>query len=693
MSNFAFSLPLLRSPVLFGALLGGAILFCPLVTQAGTLTVTSSQDAGGTCPGSDCTLRQAIATAAPGDTIDFANTITTVTLTSGSLLINKNLTIDGYEAFPVTVQRGEFGVNFRVFSISSGDLDVTLSGLVIRNGRLEPELFGALAGSGIYNGSSGILTVTGCTISYNSAFLSGGGILNTSGGTVIISNSTIAGNGSDANGGGIYNLGHVTIANSTIGPGNYADDAGGGIQNLGSLFVTNSTISGNEVYHSFSSGTAQGGGIYNGSAGTMALLNTTVSDNDCDNSFNPADGGGIYNASGGTVSARNTIIAGNTVSGAGAPDFKGELTSQGFNLIGNNLGATITPAQITDQIGASDFPINPRLGPLQDNGGLRQTQAPFPDSTAIDKGHSSGSSSDQRGFARPMDDPAIPNVASGDGGDIGAVEVQPPTPTPAKSLNISTRSRVHAVEGRGMIAGFIITGNAPKSVVVRFLGPSLKGIGLTGVLPDPMLRLYGPDFFETSNDNWRDDPDQALLIEATGIPPQDDLESALVATLPAGNYTAVCSGNPEGAGEGLAVVEVYDLEPGGASILANISTRAFVDTGNDVVIGGFILGSEAGSPRMVIRAIGPSLAGFDVPDPLADPTLELRDGNGALIAFNDNWRDDQAQAAQLILAFLAPRDELEAAIVATLPPGAYTTIVAGTNGGTGVGLVEVYNLQ
>ncbi len=693
MSNPAFSLPLLPSRVLLGALLGGAVLFSPLVTRAGTLTVTSEGDAGGTCPGSDCTLRQAIATASPDDTIDFANTITTITLTSGALLINKNLTIDGYEALPVTVQRGEFGGNFRVFTISSGDLDVTLSGLVIRNGRLQPDFFGGLAGGGIYNGSSGILTVTGCTITNNFAFLSGGGILNTSAGTVVISNSTIAANWSDENGGGIYNLGHVTIANCTIGPGNQADDAGGGIHNLGSLFVTNSTISGNEVQHSGSSGAAQGGGIHNSSAGTMALLNTTVSDNDCNNSFNPADGGGIYNASGGTVSARNTIIGANTVSGAGAPDFSGALASQGFNLIGNNLGATITPAQIADQIGASDFPINPRLGPLQDNGGLRQTQVPFADSTAIDKGHSSGSSSDQRGFARPVDEPAIPNVASGDGGDIGAVEVQPPTPTPAKSLNISTRSRVHAADGTSMIAGFIITGNVPKSVIVRLLGPSLEGSGLTGVLPDPMLRLYGPNFFEMSNDNWRDDPDQALLIEATGIPPQDDLESALVATLPPGNYTAVCSGNPEGAGEGLGVVEVYDLEPGGASTLANISTRAFVETGNNVLIGGFILGGEAGSPSIVIRAIGPSLAAFDVPDPLADPTLELRDGNGALIAFNDNWRDDQAQAAQLILAFLAPRDELEAAIVATLAPGSYTTIVAGTNGGIGVGLVEVYNLQ
>jgi hypothetical protein len=143
----------------------------------------------------------------------------------------------------------------------------------------------------------------------------------------------------------------------------------------------------------------------------------------------------------------------------------------------------------------------------------------------------------------------------------------------------------------------------------------------------------------------------------------------------------------------LGLVEVYDLEPGSTSKLANISTRALVETGDNVVIGGFILGGADGSPRIIIRAIGPSLAPLGIANPLADPTLELRDGNGMLIAFDDNWRDNPAQAALIIAAGVQPRNDLEAAIAATLPPGAYTAVVAGRNGGTGVGLVEVYNLQ
>jgi hypothetical protein len=194
-----------------------------------------------------------------------------------------------------------------------------------------------------------------------------------------------------------------------------------------------------------------------------------------------------------------------------------------------------------------------------------------------------------------------------------------------------------------------------------------------------------------ANDNWRENPDQALLIQASGIPPQNDLESAIVATLPPAGYTAIVRGNSSGTGLGL--VEVYDLESGSSSKLANISTRAFVETGNNVVIGGFILGGADGSSRIIIRAIGPSLAQLGIANPLADPTLELRDGNGQLIAFNDNWRDNPAQAALIIAAEVQPRHDLEAAIAATLPPGTYTAIVAGRSGGTGVGLVEVYNLQ
>ena len=267
-----------------------------------------------------------------------------------------------------------------------------------------------------------------------------------------------------------------------------------------------------------------------------------------------------------------------------------------------------------------------------------------------------------------------------------------PTPTPAaKSINISTRAKVEVGENV-MIGGFIITGDAPKKVIVRAIGPSLAPLGVNGALADPVLELHGPGgSLIASDDNWKDNPDQALLIQASGIPPQNDLESAIVATLTPAGYTAIVSGKNDSSG--IALVEVYDLDQNGNSQLANISTRSFVQKGDDVAIGGFILGGADNGPEMIIRAIGPSLSNLGVSNALSDPTLELRDGNGMLIAFDDNWQDDPAQAAQITAAGFAPQDTLEAVIAATLPAGPYTAIIAGKNGTTGVGLVEIYNLQ
>ena len=242
-----------------------------------------------------------------------------------------------------------------------------------------------------------------------------------------------------------------------------------------------------------------------------------------------------------------------------------------------------------------------------------------------------------------------------------------------------------------MIGGFIIGGNASKRVIVRAIGPSLTGSGVTDVLADPLLALHGPDgSLIAANDNWKENAEQALQIQASGIPPQHDLEAAIVATLQPAGYTAVVRGNSNGTGVGL--VEVYDLDQNAGSSLANISSRALVETGENVVIGGFLLGAGESNAGVIVRAIGPSLAQSGVTNSLSDPTLELRDGNGLLIAFNDNWQDNPAQAAQLVAAEVQPRDDREAAIAQSLPPGAYTAIVAGRDGGTGVGLVEVYNL-
>jgi cell division septation protein DedD len=266
-----------------------------------------------------------------------------------------------------------------------------------------------------------------------------------------------------------------------------------------------------------------------------------------------------------------------------------------------------------------------------------------------------------------------------------------PTPTPvAQALNLSTRMRVQTGENVG-IGGFIITGTTPKHVLLRALGPSLTQSGVPNVLADPVMELHGPGAFVTiTDDNWRDDPAQEALIIASGIPPINNLESAIDATLTSGSYTAIVSGKNNTSGIGL--VEVYDLSHAVDSKLANISTRAFVGTGDSVVIAGFILGGNSGADRVVLRGIGPSLPAAGVADALADPTLELRDGDGALLASNNDWQDDPTQAAALTAAGLAPTNNLESGIAATLSPGLYTALLAGLNHGIGVGLVEVYDL-
>jgi hypothetical protein len=254
---------------------------------------------------------------------------------------------------------------------------------------------------------------------------------------------------------------------------------------------------------------------------------------------------------------------------------------------------------------------------------------------------------------------------------------------------LSTRLRADTGDNAG-IGGLIITGSVPKRVIIRGIGPSLTRFGFLAseLLADPTLELHGPGTFATqTNNNWRDT--QQSEIEATGLAPTNDLESALVVTLSPGAYTAILRGN--GSGVGVGLVEVYDLDPGAASKLGNLSTRAFVRTGNNVVIAGFILGNGAGEDRVVVRGLGPSLSQFGISNPLQDPTLELRDQNGTLLKSNNDWADDPAQAAEITAAGLAPSNGKESAIAATLPPGLYTAILAGTNATTGVGLVEVYD--
>jgi N-acetylneuraminic acid mutarotase len=258
--------------------------------------------------------------------------------------------------------------------------------------------------------------------------------------------------------------------------------------------------------------------------------------------------------------------------------------------------------------------------------------------------------------------------------------------TPPSILgNISTRLRVETGDNV-LIGGFIVTGTQPKRVIVRAIGPSLLSF-FPGALADPVLELHGPGGFATiTNDNWRVGGQESEIL-ATGIEPSNDLESAIVATLPANNsaYTAIVRGVNNGTGIG--VVEAYDLDRPADSKLANISTRGLVQMGDDVLIGGLIVLGDI-PLRVIVRAIGPSLL---LPGALENPTLELHDGQGAVIASNDDWRSDQE--AEIIATGVPPTNDFESAIVQNLTPGSYTAIVRGVNSMTGIAVVEAYGLN
>jgi hypothetical protein len=239
-----------------------------------------------------------------------------------------------------------------------------------------------------------------------------------------------------------------------------------------------------------------------------------------------------------------------------------------------------------------------------------------------------------------------------------------------------------------LIGGFIITGTQPKKVIILATGPSLAQF-FPGPLANPTLELFEGNTLLESNDNWVDSPNKQDIIDST-LAPTNDLESAIIRTLPANSsqYTAVVRGVSDGTGVG--VVQVFDLNRSVDSELANIATRGLVQTGDNAMIGGFIV-LGATQQRVIAIALGPSLP---VPGNLANPTMELRDGNGALLDSNDNWVDSPNKQA-IIDSTVAPTNDLESAIIATLPSNGaqYTAIVRGVGGTTGVAVVEVFALQ
>src|SRR6266545_2166299 len=284
-----------------------------------------------------------------------------------------------------------------------------------------------------------------------------------------------------------------------------------------------------------------------------------------------------------------------------------------------------------------------------------------------------------------------------------ATNTSPPTPAP-QLTNISTRAFVQTGDNV-VIGGFIVQGSATKRVIIRAIGPELTQYGVPNALHNPTLELHdGTGALIASNDNWGMTiiggiitQNQVRDIMNSGYAPTNGLESAIIADLPPGNYTAIVRGVNDTTGVGL--VEVYDLSADSNSLLGNISTRSFVQTDENVMIGGFMV--QGTQPKkVIIRAIGPELTQFGVPDALANPTLELHNGTGALIGSNDNWATTiiggiitANQVHDILNSGLAPGDRNESAIIANLPPGNYTAIVRGVNSTTGVGLVEVYDLD
>jgi len=256
-----------------------------------------------------------------------------------------------------------------------------------------------------------------------------------------------------------------------------------------------------------------------------------------------------------------------------------------------------------------------------------------------------------------------------------------------------------------VIGGFIVQGTEAKRVIIRAIGPELTQYGVPNVLANPTLELHdGTGALIASNDNWQHTiigriitAGQVAAIQNSGHAPTAPGESAIIAELPAGSYTAIVRGI--GDTTGVALAEVYDLSTDSNSTLGNLSTRSFVQTGDNVMIGGFIVQGTA-SKRVIVRAIGPELTRYGVPNAMANPTLELHDSTGALIATNDNWRTTiiggiitTNQVREITASGLAPADGRESAIIAELPTGNYTAILRGVNDTTGVALIEVYDLQ
>jgi autotransporter-associated beta strand protein len=471
-------------------------------------------------------------------------------------------------------------------------------------------------------------------------------------------------------------VGVTKIGAGTLILGGNSSSAGSAAVNAGTLIVngSNSNCSVNVT-----GGTLGGGG----SVGSLTAGNATIAPGQSAGTLS-VSGNVIFNAGttftieiGGLGALADKLSATGTVSlGAGVNNLTGSLINgfapspgQVFTIIQSTGGLTGTFAQSSPiNISGTLFQIvyNANNVLLVAQGGA----SPTPTATAT---------------ATPT---ATATATATAAATATATATPTATPDPTSLANISTRLRVETGDNI-LIGGFIVTGTQPKKVIAIATGPSLTALGVPGALANPTLELFQGNTLLDSSDNWVDSPDKQAIINS-GVAPSNDLESAIIATLPANNaqYTAVVRGANNGTGVG--TVQLFDLDRSVDSKLANISTRGLVSTGDNVLIAGTIVLGTA-PQKVIIRAIGPSLPFAGV---LANPTLELRDGNGGLLDSNDDWKNSPDKQA-IIDSTIPPTNDAESAIVATLPANGaqYTAIVRGVGGTTGIAVVEVFALQ
>ncbi len=695
------------------------------------IVVTSTADSGA---GS---LRDALprATVITFDPVVFgtANAPHVIELASALPLIKSSLTITGPGADLLTVHaNAKNDLVFGISGTSSLHPVVGITALTLRGDYDDMEC------------SQADLTIDHVTLR---DAVSGGGGLEALSSTIHISNSLVTGNmglGAGFDSCTVF-LDSTTISNNSGGKG-------AAIFNFqGSLTATNCTISGNT---NNASAELSPSIIYGDTSSFMQFSNCTVTGNSA-----PNNGYTFFNTNLSLLQLFSCTIAGNqtphsamakdntTIEVANTIIRDGGLTfvtsgngnsvkSDGYNLCGDNGEGFLTAAGDRPNTTADLL----KLGPLQDNGGPTFTCALLAGSIAIDKGNTK-LTTDQRGLPRPVDDPGSAS-GGGNNSDIGAFELQLPaaTPTPTGSPkatptatptakptatptakptatptakptatpspppgilnNISSRLQVGTGENV-LFAGFTIQGTGSKKVFIRAAGPSLTQFGIAGALSNPQLELHNSSNLIATNDNWQTTQlggvitaDQAAAIQNSGLAPTDPAEPAIIATLPPGAYTAIVQG--AGGGVGVGTVELYDLSQNNGANLTNISTRGFVQLGENVLIGGFTVANQ--SVNVIVETTGPSLHSFGVANALDDPQLELHDANGT-IAANDDWQSTQIggvitanQSGAIMQSGLAPSNPAESALIARLSPGSYTAIMRGANNTSGVGVIAIYVL-